>query len=96
MWLTTPRPTGGNINGGWRLNFTTTDPACCSSACTLNVPSNIVVNNDPGVCGAVVNYPAPTFSGSCGVVTSDPPSGSLFPIGTTTVTVRGEPDRTAR
>jgi subtilisin-like proprotein convertase family protein len=79
----------GNINGGWRLNITTTDPACCSSACTLNVPSNIVVNNDPGMCGAVVNYPAPTFSGSCGVVTSDPPSGSLFPVGTTTVTVRG-------
>src|SRR5262245_50360131 len=79
----------GNFNGGWRLNITTTDPACCSSPCTLNVPSNIVVNNDPGVCGAVVNYPAPTFSGSCGVVTSDPPSGSLFPVGTTTVTVRG-------
>lgn len=79
----------GNINGGWRLNITTTDPACCSTPCTLNVPSNIVVNNDPGVCGAVVNYPAPTFSGSCGVVTSDHPSGSLFPVGTTTVTVRG-------
>jgi subtilisin-like proprotein convertase family protein len=79
----------GNINGGWRLNITTTDPACCSSPCVLNVPSNIVVNNDPGVCGAVVNYPAPTFSGSCGVVTSDPPSGSLFPVGTTTVTVKG-------
>jgi hypothetical protein len=47
------------------------------------------VNNDPDVCGAVVNYPAPTFSGSCGVVTSDPPSGSLFPVGTTTVTVKG-------
>jgi extracellular elastinolytic metalloproteinase len=79
----------GNFNGGWRLNITTSDPACCSSPCTLNVPANIVVNNDPGVCGAVVNYPAPTFSGSCGVVTSNPPSGSLFPVGTTTVTVRG-------
>src|SRR5262249_52401549 len=31
----------------------------------------------------------PTFTGSCGVVTSDPPSGSFFPIGTTTVTVKG-------
>lgn len=79
----------GNINGGWRLNITTTDPACCSSPCTLNVPANIVVNNDPGQCGAVVNYPAPTFTGSCGVVTSSPPSGSLFPVGTTTVTVKG-------
>jgi subtilisin-like proprotein convertase family protein len=79
----------GNINGGWRLNITTSDPACCSTPCTLNVPANIVVNNDPGTCGAVVNYPAPTFSGSCGVVTSNPPSGSLFPVGTTTVTVKG-------
>ncbi|HKQ76116.1 MAG TPA: M36 family metallopeptidase [Blastocatellia bacterium] len=79
----------GNINGGWRLNITTTDSACCNSPCTLNVPANIVVNNDAGVCGAVVNYPAPTFTGSCGVVTSSPASGSLFPVGTTTVTVKG-------
>jgi extracellular elastinolytic metalloproteinase len=80
---------GGNINGGWQLNITTVAPVCCSSACVLSAPPDIVVNNDPGVCGAVVNYPAPTFSGSCGVVTSNPPSGSLFPIGSTTVTVKG-------
>ena len=55
--------------------------------CTLNVPSNIVQNNDPGQCGAVVNYPAPT--GDCVTVTSDPPSGSFFPVGTSTVSVRG-------
>jgi hypothetical protein len=79
----------GNINGGWRLNITTSDPVCCTSACALSVPANITVNSDPGVCGAVVNYPAPTFTGLCGVVTSDPPSGSLFPIGTTTVRVTG-------
>jgi len=79
----------GNINGGWRLNITTTDPVCCSSPCVLSVPANIVVNNNPGQCGAVVNYPAPTFTGSCGVVTSTPPSGSFFPVGTTTVTVKG-------
>jgi subtilisin-like proprotein convertase family protein len=79
----------GTINGGWRLNITTSDLACCSSACALSVPANITVNNDPGMCGAVVNYPAPTFTGSCGVVTSDPPSGSVFPVGTTTVTVTG-------
>ncbi|MCI0389062.1 MAG: M36 family metallopeptidase [Acidobacteria bacterium] len=79
----------GNINGGWRLNITTTDPACCNSPCVLSVPANIVVSNDPGHCGAVVNYPAPTFTGSCGVVTSTPPSGSFFPVGTTTVTVKG-------
>src|SRR5262249_35037481 len=59
------------------------------SPCTLSVPSNIVVSNDPGQCGAVVNYTAPTFTGLCGVVTSTPPSGSFFQVGTTTVTVKG-------
>ena len=79
----------GNINGGWSLNITTSIPVCCSTPCALSVPSNITVNSDPGVCGAVVNYPAPTFTGSCGVVTSDPPSGSFFPVGTTPVMVTG-------
>jgi extracellular elastinolytic metalloproteinase len=79
----------GNINGGWRLNITTSIPVCCTSACALSVPANITVNAEPDKCGAVVNYPAPTFTGSCGVVTSNPPSGSFFPVGTTTVTVAG-------
>jgi subtilisin-like proprotein convertase family protein len=79
----------GNINGGWRLNITTSDPACCNTPCALIVPANITVNNDPGMCGAVVNYTAPTFTGSCGVVTSNPPSGSFFPVGVSTVTVTG-------
>jgi subtilisin-like proprotein convertase family protein len=79
----------GNINGGWSLTLTTEDPACCSSTCTLNRMANILVNRDPVLGGAFVNYPAPAFSGSCGVVTSDPPSGSFFPIGITTVWVRG-------
>jgi extracellular elastinolytic metalloproteinase len=79
----------GNISGGWSLSVTTTDPVCCNTPCALSVPANITVDAAPGESGAVVNYPAPTFTGSCGVVTSDPPSGSLFPIGTTTVTVTG-------
>ena len=61
---------------------------CCSGACTLTCPANITVSNDPGVCGAVVTYPNPTETGNCGgVITSDHPSGELFPIGTTTVTL---------
>ncbi len=79
----------GNINGGWQLNVTTTDPSCCNSPCTLNRVANILVNRTPGLSGAFVNYPAPTFAGSCGVVTSDPPSGSFFPIGITTVWIKG-------
>ena len=62
---------------------------CPGQACTLNAPADIITNHDPGQCGAVVNYPAPTFSGFCGVVTSSPASGSFFPTGTTTVTITG-------
>ncbi len=54
--------------------------------CVITCPANITVNVDPNQCGAVVNYPAPTSSGACGVLTSTPASGSFFPKGTTTVT----------
>ena len=55
-------------------------------ACTLNCPATVTQANDAGLCGATVNYPATTTSGGCGIVTSSPPSGSFFPVGTTTVT----------
>src|SRR6185503_12873452 len=42
--------------------------------------------NDPNQCGAIVTYGSPMTSGTCGTVTCSPPSGSFFPIGTTTVT----------
>jgi hypothetical protein len=48
-------------------------------------PANITVSNDPNQCGAVVNYPAPTAVGAAGAITCVPPSGSTFPLGTTTV-----------
>ncbi|MCB9190679.1 MAG: HYR domain-containing protein [Flavobacteriales bacterium] len=54
-------------------------------------PSSTTVNNDPGQCGAVVSWNAPTASDLCGVTilqTAGLASGSLFPIGTTTVTYR--------
>ncbi|WP_056684496.1 HYR domain-containing protein [Cytobacillus solani] len=54
---------------------------------TIVCSGNITQNNDPGVCGAIVNYPNPTVSTSCPGVTfsCSPPSGSLFPVGTTIV-----------
>jgi uncharacterized repeat protein (TIGR01451 family) len=54
---------------------------------TITCPPNQTRSN-PGACGAVVNYPAPTASDNCpGVTTAcTPPSGSVFPEGTTTVT----------
>lgn len=50
-------------------------------------PPDLVVHNDPGQCGAVVKYaPAKAFD-NCGPVEikCEPPSGSVFPKGTTIV-----------
>ncbi len=59
------------------------------SAPVANVPANIVQNNDPGVCGAVVNFTLPPETNNAGLsnVVATPVSGSTFPIGTTPVTV---------
>jgi subtilisin-like proprotein convertase family protein len=77
----------GSLTGGWDLIITTEDPVCCNTPCTINVPADITQPNDAGACGAIVNYPAATVSGSCGVLSYSHASGSFFPVGTTTVTV---------
>ena len=62
---------------------------CNSQSCTITAPTSITI--PPGTCGTIVNYsPAVSFQGACGVVVGpNPPSGSFFGIGTTTVFVRG-------
>ena len=62
-----------------------------STVCTLNCPSTITQDNDANQCSAVVSYSTVTTSGNCGsppdnTVSCNPPSGSTFPIGSTTVT----------
>ncbi|MEW6065059.1 MAG: HYR domain-containing protein [Bacillota bacterium] len=54
----------------------------------ITCPSNQVVFVAPGLCEAVVNYPPPMATDNCPGVTfsCDPPPGSTFPLGTTTVT----------
>ena len=51
---------------------------------------NMSLNNDPGLCGAVVAFSSPTATDNCGAAsvsqTAGPASGSLFPVGTSTVT----------
>lgn len=54
--------------------------------CSLTAPANITQANDPNQDGAIVNYPAPTSSGTCNTITCSPPSGSFYPLGTTLVT----------
>ena len=56
----------------------------------ITCPANITRNVDPGICGAIVNYATPTATDNSGSATitlkSGPASGSLFPVGLTTVT----------
>ncbi len=56
----------------------------------INCPGNIVVSNDAETCGAVVTYTTPVGTDNCsGAVTTQTvglPSGSVFPVGTTTNT----------
>jgi hypothetical protein len=68
------------IAPGTRVTFTTT-PA----ACTIGCPSDVTVPNDPGQQGAIVSFSPPATSGDCGTLTCSPASGSVFPLGATTV-----------
>ncbi|MEM7105954.1 MAG: HYR domain-containing protein, partial [Bacteroidota bacterium] len=70
----------------------------CSHTVTINdnedpaitCPSNITVNNDAGLCSAVVTYSAPSGTDNCpGATTAQTAgqaSGTAFPVGTTTNT----------
>lgn len=54
--------------------------------CTLGCGGPILLPNDPGLCAAAVALPPPATQGECGPVVCDPPSGAIFPVGTTLVT----------
>lgn len=79
----------GTFAGGWDLTVTTSQAVCNTQSCSLTCPANITVPADASGTSAVVNYPATTPTGSCGVLNYDIPSGSTFPVGTTTVHTTG-------
>lgn len=58
-----------------------------TTAPAINCPANIVQGNDPGLCSAVVTFQATAIDVCAGPLTPTcaPPSGSVFPKGTTTV-----------
>ncbi|TVR77432.1 MAG: HYR domain-containing protein, partial [Saprospirales bacterium] len=83
------------------VNYTATDAAGNSAECSfeitvedtespeiVNCPQDINVVNDPGECGASVEWQLPIAEDNCpGVeLTSSHESGDFFPVGTTVVT----------
>src|SRR4030095_8189718 len=63
-----------------------------NAAPVISCPANITVNNTPGLCGAIVNYPTPVGTDVCPVLgtaqVAGLASGWLFPVGTTVNTFR--------
>lgn len=57
-----------------------------AGSCDLGCSPDVTVEDVDGDGSEVVTYDAPTMGGDCGTVACDPPSGSSFAVGTTTVT----------
>ncbi|HXF49737.1 MAG TPA: HYR domain-containing protein [Verrucomicrobiae bacterium] len=68
------------------FTFVVDSSACGCQAPVLTCPAFIARHNDPGQCGAVVNYSIQA-SGECSPITVAcvPPTGSFFLVGTTNV-----------
>jgi hypothetical protein len=97
-------PAGPYGLGVTNVVLTVTDGHGGSSTCNATVtvedktdpliscPGDITVNNDPGVCGAVVTFAAPVGTDNCpGATTAQTAglaSGALFPVGTTVNTFK--------
>ncbi len=69
-------------------NVSTASAIVTNPAPTIRCPASITQLNDPGSCGAIVNFPPPVVTDNCPIESAvcSPPSGSTFAIGTTTVT----------
>lgn len=97
---TTNDPLTYTTQGSYEITWTFDDGNGNSIEVTQNVvvddvtppeitcPENITVDTDSDTCGAIVNYDAPIGTDNCSgvltVQTAGLPSGSLFPVGTTT------------
>ena len=84
------------------ITATATDQGMNSVACTYEVmvrdtqppmispcPADIMVNNDPGICGAAVTWTPPTATDNCEVLFIEPTPyepGDVIPVGTEFIT----------
>ena len=85
--------------GDTAVTYIATDNGGNSATCSFTItvldtvdpvisgcPSDIIVSNDTGACGAVVNYAAPSVVDNCGATFSASHNpGDTFPVGVTTV-----------
>ena len=86
----TPDPDNSNNNSTARFEVT---PSTGTASCQLTCPENINANantTEGGQRGAHVTYDDPVAAGTCGSVSSTPPSGSFFPVGQNVVTATSE------
>ncbi len=58
--------------------------------CTVNCPADIFAQKAAGQCSATVTFSATGSGSDCGTITCSPPSGSAFPLGTTSVVCLGD------
>ncbi|WP_338792744.1 HYR domain-containing protein [Bernardetia sp. MNP-M8] len=88
--ITTITWTANDINGNTSANDDFTVTVSDTQNPVITCPTNIIVNNDPNVCGAVVNFALPIVSDNCTIAslnqTAGIASGDLYPVGTTTNT----------
>lgn len=86
----------GNTTVTWSLNNPSGNVVTCTQIVTVvdsesplvTCPTDLTVNSDVGTCGAVVTFALPVATDNCGIAsitqTRGLPSGSAFPIGSTT------------
>jgi len=81
----------GSSTGGVEALLALVEHLTPNCAPTVHVPADIVVTTDPLQSTAVVTFAvtAMAVDGSAAAVSCSPPSGSAFPIGTTTVSCVG-------
>jgi uncharacterized repeat protein (TIGR01451 family) len=79
-----------NIRNDSTSDVATVTATPAGQTCMFECPANIVATST-GPSGAIVNFAsAINVDGDCGAISASPNSGSLFPIGVTTVNVSSE------
>jgi len=75
-------------SGNMEMNTFTVTVNDVEAPLISGLPDLLVIDNEPGLCSAVATWTEPVATDNCGVLTlaSDFLSGSVFPLGETTVT----------